>query len=100
MVTQENRKTLISKTGKKNQQLNLSKAPDSDRKICTDEKKATKHRWLDQFFPEITRWPYTISSLSMDVFERLSHRNPSEFQDLKFSSLDVLLQNKQGRIMK
>ena len=47
-------KDLHFKEGKKNQQLNLSKASDPDRKICTDEKKETKHRWLDQFSPQIT----------------------------------------------
>jgi len=50
---------------------------------------------------EITRWLCTISSLSKDVFENLSYRRPSGFQDLKKASIPyVLLQNKQGRVMK
>lgn len=52
-------------------------------------------------FPRNYQWLYTISSLSKDVFENLPHRSPSGFQGLKkFSLLYILLQNKQGRIMK
>lgn len=59
MITQENRKTLISKKEKKPQQFNLFNASDPDRKICSDEKKEAKHRWLDQ-------WLYTTPKLPSD----------------------------------
>lgn len=44
MITQENRKTLISKKEKKNQQFNLSNVSGPDRKICSDENKKAKRR--------------------------------------------------------